>query len=138
MEEIIQDIPMEDLTPPLCECKKCVVQREIDTVSEQECTCTYKEVTRVDEEGNEYTVTEVDVKCDRCKQLDMLYEKLNKYDLLEKAYIDEDKWDECVIVDGVIYTPTEKRMISAIDILDRRVSSTEEALMGLMVDGMMI
>lgn len=148
MSEILNEVPIEDLTPsePLCQCKKCVTQREIDTLSEVECACTYHEVekteTYIDEMGVEqthtYLVKEVDVKCQRCIDVDNLKLKLEKYHTLEKANINEELWDSCNIVNGIIYTPIIEGKVDKITELDSRVSATEEAVLGLLVEGMSI
>ena len=146
MDEILNEVPMEDLTPsePLCECKKCVIQRQIDTLLETECTCTYKDVEKTEsyideneiEQIHTYTVKEVDVKCQRCVDSEKLKSTLDNYIQLEKANINEELWDVCTIVDGIIYTPVIEGDISKMDELDSRVAATEEAVLGLLVEGM--
>lgn len=122
MDEILNEVPMEDLTPsePLCQCKKCVIQRQIDTLSETECTCTHHDVEKTETYTNEdgieqihtYTVREIDVKCQRCIDIDKLKETLDGYGVLEKANINEDMWDLCTIIDGIIYTPIIEGIVS--------------------------
>lgn len=143
MDEILNEVPTEDLTPsePVCECKKCKIQREIDTLQEIACTCTYhnaeKTETYFDETGAEqtrtYTVKEVNVKCQRCVDSEKLKLTIDNYIQLEKANINEDLWDLCAIVDGIIYTPAIEGSISKMDELDSRVSATEEAVLGLLI-----
>lgn len=125
MNEVIEEIPIENVTPsePACECKKCKIQREIDTLQEIACTCTYHDVekteTYIDEAGTEqlhtYTVREVETKCIRCVGIDSFKTTLDNYYILEEANINEDVWDLCTIIDGVIYTPTLEGTISNSD-----------------------
>ena len=143
MNEIINEVPMEDLTPsyPICQCKKCIVQREIDTLSEIACTCTYHDVEKTekytDEMGIEqtrtYTVKEVDVKCQRCVELDKLKSTLNTYNVFEDANINEELWDLCNIINGTIHTPMSQSEASLVDKFDARLSATEEAILGLLI-----
>lgn len=139
MSEIINEIPLEEV----CQCKKCIVQLEIDTLSEVACTCTYHDVekteTYTDESGIEqirtYTVKEVDVKCQRCVELDKLKSTFDKYNTLEAANINDDICDLCTIVDGIIHTPISQSETSLVDKFDARLSATEEAVLGLLVQG---
>lgn len=86
----------------ICDCGKCEEcrQRELSSVV-GECNCTYEDVTK--EDG--YTESVLVTQCDYHKKIADINLKYDNYRLLEKANINEDLWDLCTVVDGVIYTP---------------------------------
>lgn len=89
-----------------CECGKCEAcrARELSLV-EVKCTCIYEDVTKQDEEGNKHTGRVLVTKCDYHKTIDAINLKYDNYRLMEKANINQDLWDLCKVVDGIIYTP---------------------------------
>lgn len=153
-EIIVEDVIDHDFSVDVCTCGICreCIKREIMNQEILECTCTYKDEViqqpSFDEEGNEITVEVtvkvIDVQCDRCKEIDRLKAILDKYDILENAYIDESLWQECVIREGMIFTsqealdsylnPAEKETT-----LDERVIVLEEQaeMQSLMMDDLL-
>lgn len=103
MDDFIQEV---EETIEICECGKCEEcrQRELALV-EGECVCVYEEVTKTDEEDNEYTERVLVTKCDYHKTIDTINLKYDNYRLMEKANINQELWDECSVVEGTIYTP---------------------------------
>lgn len=133
------EIPMEVIQEPICECKRCIVERKIAEVEQQECTCTYKVEHKkefyIDENGieqtREYDVTVIDVQCARCIDLENCHTILDHYDTLEKANIDEEYWEMCNIKDGIIYTPTQEEMISRFDNMDEQIINSQKIIIEL-------
>ena len=138
-EEILEVIDQE---MQVCGCGKCEEcrARELALVV-GECTCIYEDVIKQDEEGNEYTERVLVTQCDYHNTIDTINLKYDNYRLMGKANINQDLWDLCKVVDGVIYTPqvevsTEKSLGEKVGELDTRVSITEEAVLGLLVASM--
>lgn len=131
MDEIIEEVVQP------CECGKCEEcrVRELALV-EGECTCIYEDVVKTDEEGNEYTERVLVTKCDYHKEIDAINLKYDNYRLMEKANINMELWDECTVIDGVIYTPTIDGEVDRFTELENRVGITEEAVLGLLVSSM--
>lgn len=113
-----EDLIQEELVDPefsvdACTCGTCrvCITRDIRYQETLECICTYKEEVvqqpSCDEEGNEIIVDVpnivVDVKCERCKEIDKLTTILDKYDLLESASIPEEEWTTCIVHEGMIF-----------------------------------
>lgn len=137
MTEEILDQEMQ-----VCGCGKCEECRQNElSLVDGECACVYEEVTKTDEEGNECTERVLVTKCDYHKAIDAISAKYDNYKLMEKANINQELWDLCSVVDGVIYTPqvevsNEKPLDEKVGELDTRVSITEEAVLGLLVASM--
>lgn len=124
----------------LCTCGKCkqCMQMLIDKLSQEACTCIYKDV--VEELPNEEGVLQstknqvLDIECERCKQIGALQIKLEWYDMFEKAYIPQDLWDKCYVVDGVIMQHSEEQVEkSEIELLRERLEIAENALLDMML-----
>lgn len=121
----------------ICDCGKCEEcrNRELALV-EGECSCVYEDVTKQDEEGTEYTERVLVTQCEYHKTIDAINLKYDNYRLMEKANINQDLWDECTVVDGIIYTPVIDGEVDRFTELENRVASTEEAVLGLLVSSM--
>lgn len=133
MSEEILDQEMQ-----VCECGKCEECRASElSLVEGECTCIYEDITKTDEEGNEYIERVLVTQCDYHKTIDAINTKYDNYRLMEKANINMDLWDFCKVVDGIIYTPlAESDGIDRFTDLENRVATTEEAVLGLLVASM--
>jgi len=95
-----------DFLIDVCTCGKCEVCRQVELLSiDGECECVYKEVKHENEDEYTYTERVLVNKCEYCKTLDAINEKYDNYRFMEKANIDMELWDECKVIDGVIYTP---------------------------------
>lgn len=104
---------LEVVEEVICECGKCEECRARElALIEGECTCVYEDVTKQDEEGNEYTERVLLTKCDYCKTIDAINLKYDNYRLMEKANINMELWDSCSVVDGTIYTPIIEGTVS--------------------------
>lgn len=86
-------------------CRECI-NLLLEHYQSLPCECTYKTI-KVEETvinpdtGLEETVMVdkqvVDVQCGRCKKIDELEKTLERYNILEKAYIDEKIWHLCKV-----------------------------------------
>lgn len=115
-------MPEEEMIDPefgvdVCTCGNCIecINRDITYQETLDCACTYidepYEYTYINELGEEVTETlyrkVVDVQCERCKEIDRLDSILEKYDMLEKANIPYELWQDCIIHDDMIFTSQE-------------------------------
>lgn len=96
----------KDFLVDMCNCRKCEACRQFELLSiDGGCECVYEEVKHESEDGYAYTERVLVTKCEYCKTLDAINERYDNYRLMEKANIDMELWDECKVIDGVIYTP---------------------------------
>lgn len=99
----------ETMQVEICGCGKCEQCRELElALVEGICSCEYEEIVKQDEEENEYKEKVLVRKCELCSTKENINLKYDNYRLMEKANINKEFWDECKVVDGIIYTPNEE------------------------------